>query len=61
MPDHSIIHCMIAYMAQADDVMLKSTEQLSDADLIAPRVVFFTNITGSFDHTLVVYEISMPI
>lgn len=57
MPDHSTIHCMTTYMAWADDVMLTGAEQLSDADLIAPRDALFKNITGTFDHTLVVQEI----
>ena len=48
MPDHSTINYMTAYMAWADDLMLTSTEQLLDADLIAPRDALFTNITGTF-------------
>lgn len=57
MPDLSTIHCMTAYMAWADDVMLTGAEQLSDAELTAPRDALFKNITGTFDHTLVVHEI----
>ena len=57
MPELSTIHCMTAYMAWADDVMLTGADQLSDAELIAPRKALFKNITGIFDHTLVVQEI----
>ncbi|MFB0952352.1 MAG: hypothetical protein QMB02_06230 [Rhodospirillales bacterium] len=57
MPELSTIHCMTAYMAWADDVMLTGADQLSDAELIAPREALFKNITGTFDHTLVVQEI----
>jgi len=48
---------MAAYMAWADDVMLKTAEQLSESDLSAPQDALFKSITGTFDHTLVVAEI----
>ena len=61
MPELSTIHCMTAYMAWADDVMLKGADQLSDAELIAPREALFKNITGTFDHTLLFRKFSMRI
>lgn len=57
MPDFSITHKMSAYTVWADDVMLKTAEQLSEAELSAPRDSLFKSITGTFDHTLVVAEI----
>ena len=57
MPDLSAVHRMTAYMAWADDVMLKNVEQLPEAELTAPRDTLFKSIPGTFDHTLVVGEI----
>lgn len=57
MPDLSLVHRMTAYMAWADDVMLKNAEQLPDSELTAPRDALFGSIAGTFDHTLVVGEI----
>ena len=57
MPDLSTVHRMTAYMAWADDVMLKNVEQLPEAELTAPRDTLFKSISGTFDHTLVVGEI----
>ena len=57
MPDLSTVHRMAAYMAWADDVMLRNAEQLPDAELLAPRDALFKSIAGTFDHTLVVGEI----
>jgi uncharacterized damage-inducible protein DinB len=57
MPDLSLVHRMTAYTAWADDVMLRNAEQLSEAELSAPRDALFRSITGTFDHTLVVAEI----
>ena len=57
MPKLSTVHRMTAYMAWADDVMLKNAEQLSDAELTAARDTLFKTIAGTFDHTLVVGEI----
>lgn len=57
MPDLSTVHRMTAYMAWADNVVLKNAEQLPDADLSAPRDALFKSIAGTFDHTLVVGEI----
>ncbi len=57
MPDLSTVHRMTSYMAWADDVMLKRAEQLSEAELTAPRNALFKSIAGTFDHTLVVGEI----
>jgi len=57
MPDFSLVHRMTAYMAWADDVMLKNAEHLPDAELTAPRGALFGSISGTFDHTLVVGEI----
>ena len=57
MPDFSLVHRMTAYMAWADDVMLKNAEHLLDAELTAPRGALFGSIAGTFDHTLVVGEI----
>jgi len=48
---------MTAYMAWADDVMLKNVEQLPEMELTAPRNTLFKSISGTFDHTLVVGEI----
>lgn len=56
MPDLSLTHRMSAYTAWADDVMLKTAEQLSEAELSAPRDALFKSIAGTFDHTLVVAE-----
>lgn len=57
MPDLSTVHRMTAYMAWADDVVLKNAEQLPDAELTAPRDALFGSVSGTFDHTLVVAEI----
>ena len=57
MPDASTIHQMTAYMAWADDVMLRNAEQLSEAELMAPRDTLFGSIGATFDHILVVGEI----
>lgn len=57
MPEMSLVHRMTAYMAWADDVMLKNAAQLSDEALMAPRDALFGSISGTFDHTLVVAEI----
>ncbi|MBO9436387.1 DinB family protein [Ruegeria sp. R13_0] len=56
MPKLSYTHKMAAYMAWADDVMLKNAEQLSDETLMEPRDTLFKSISGTFDHTLVVAE-----
>ncbi len=56
MSDPSLTHRMTAYMAWADDVMLRNAEQLSEDDLSTPRDSLFKSITGTFDHTLVVAE-----
>jgi uncharacterized damage-inducible protein DinB len=56
MPDLSLTHRMSAYTAWADDVMLKTAQQLSEAELSAPRDALFKSIAGTFDHTLVVAE-----
>jgi uncharacterized damage-inducible protein DinB len=48
---------MTAYMAWADDVMLRNAEQLPIAELMAPRNTLFKSIAGTFDHILVVGEI----
>ncbi len=57
MPDLTISHKMTAYMAWADDVMLKNAEQLSATELSIARDTLFQSITGTFDHILVVAEI----
>jgi len=57
MPDFSTVHRMTAYMAWADDVVLRNAEQLSEAQLMAPRDALFKSIAGTFDHILVVEEI----
>ncbi|MGI3168502.1 DinB family protein [Pseudooceanicola sp. C21-150M6] len=57
MPDLSNMHMMAAYMAWADDVMLKNAAQLPEAELMAPRDTLFRTIAGTFDHILVVGEI----
>lgn len=57
MPDLSTAHRMTAYMAWADDVMLKNAQQLPEAELMAPRDTLFESIAGTFDHVLVVGEI----
>lgn len=56
MPDLSNVHRMTAYMAWADDVMLRNAEQLPGTTLMAPREALFGSISGTFDHTLVVAE-----
>ncbi|WP_299678775.1 DinB family protein [uncultured Roseobacter sp.] len=56
MPDLSLVHRMTAYMAWADDVMLKNAEQLDESALMAPHDTLFGSISGTFDHTLVVAE-----
>lgn len=53
----TIAHCMTAYMAWADDITLRNTEQLPEAELMAPRQTLFETISGTFDHILVVAEI----
>ena len=57
MPVLSTIHRMTAYMAWADDVMLRNAERISDAELMEPRDALFNSIAGTFDHILVVAEI----
>ena len=57
MPDLSTVHRMTAYMAWADDVVLRNAEGLPDAELSAPRDALFKSIAGTFDHILVVAEI----
>ncbi|GAB5468154.1 MAG: DinB family protein [Rhodospirillales bacterium] len=57
MPDLSLVHRMTAYMAWADDVMLKDAERLPDAELMAQRSALFGSVAGTFDHILVVAEI----
>jgi len=57
MPDLSTVHRMAAYMAWADNVMLRNAKQLPEAKLTAPRDTLFKSIAGTFDHTLVVGEI----
>lgn len=57
MPNLSLTHRMTAYMAWADDVMLRNAEQLSESDLSAPQDALFGSIKDTFDHTLVVAEI----
>ena len=57
MPNLSLTHRMTAYTAWADDVMLKTAEQLSDSELSTSRDTLFKSISGTFDHTLVVAEI----
>lgn len=56
MPDLSVVHRMTAYMSWADDIMLTTTQQMSDADLLGPRDSLFGSIAGTFDHVLVVAE-----
>ena len=56
MPDLSLVHRMTAYMAWADDVMLTTAQQMSDADLLGPSDTLFGSIAGTFDHVLVVAE-----
>ncbi|MEM1428348.1 MAG: DinB family protein [Pseudomonadota bacterium] len=56
MPQLSPIHRMVAYMAWADDVMLRTAEQLPEHVLTAERDTLFRSISGTFDHTLVVAE-----
>lgn len=56
MPDFSYPHRMTAYMAWADDVMLKNAEQVSPDVLTSPKDTLFKSISGTFDHTLVVAE-----
>jgi len=57
MPDFSTVHRMTAYMAWADDVVLRNAEQLSEAQLMALRDALFKSTAGTFDHILVVEEI----
>lgn len=57
MPDLSTVHRMTAYMAWADDAMLRNAQQLPDRELMAPRDALFGSIAGTFDHILVVGEI----
>ena len=57
MSDPNIVRRMTAYMAWADDVMLKNAEALPDAELMASRDALFGSISGTFDHILVVCEI----
>ncbi|MEM8975054.1 MAG: DinB family protein [Pseudomonadota bacterium] len=57
MPFLSVSHRLAAYTAWADDVMLRNAEQVSEAELGAPRDTLFKSIAGTFDHTLVVAEI----
>lgn len=57
MPDLSTVHRMTAYMAWADDVMLRNAQQLPDHEMMAPRDALFGSIAGTFDHLLVVGEI----
>ncbi|MEM9638034.1 MAG: DinB family protein [Pseudomonadota bacterium] len=57
MSDFANVRRMTAYMAWADDVMLKNAEQLAEAELVAPRDTLFGSIAGTFDHVLVVAEI----
>ena len=57
MPVLSTIHRMTAYMAWADNVMLRNAERISDAELMEPRDALFNSIAGTFDHILVVAEI----
>lgn len=57
MPELSLVHRMTAYMAWADDVMLKNATQLPAAELMTPRDALFGSIAGTFDHILVVAEI----
>lgn len=57
MPDQSLVHRMTAYMAWADDVVLKNAERLPEAELTAPRPALFGSISATFDHILVVAEI----
>lgn len=57
MSEQSIVHRMTAYMAWADNVMLKNAEQLPVCELHAPKDTLFRSIAGTFDHTLVVGEI----
>lgn len=57
MPDTNLVQRMTAYMQWADDVMLKNAEQLSEAEVTAPRDTLFKSISGTFDHVVVVGEI----
>lgn len=57
MPEFSTVHRMTAYMAWADDVMLKNAETLPEAEITASREALFDSIAGTFDHILVVGEI----
>ena len=57
MPDLSTVHRMTAYMAWADDVVLRNAERLPEAELMAPRDALFGSVAGTFDHILVVAEI----
>lgn len=57
MSEFPLVHRMTAYMAWADDVMLKNAAKLPEAALNAPRDALFGSIAGTFDHILVVGEI----
>ncbi|MCC3861917.1 DinB family protein [Pseudemcibacter aquimaris] len=57
MNNASTIRQMVAYMAWADDVMLKNVESIPSKEIIADRNALFKNIAGTFDHILVVGEI----
>lgn len=59
MADFSTVHRMTAYMAWANDVVLRNAEQLPVAQLEAPREALFDSISGTFDHILVVAEMFM--
>lgn len=56
MPDCTTIYRMAAYMAWANDVMLKNAEALPASDIEASRDTLFKSISGTFDHILVVAE-----
>lgn len=57
MPDPNLIYRMTAYMAWADDVMLRTAEKVPLADVTRAQDTLFSSVAGTFDHVLVVAEI----